>query len=58
LTRRSPIACSLLPGLVVFWLVLGLGALPAEAATDPCQMPVATPQTYAHVVVIMEENLS
>ena len=34
------------------------GASPAFAASDPCGLRTATPATYAHVVVIMEENLS
>lgn len=33
-------------------------ALPAAAATNPCGSVSSSPATYAHVVVIMEENLS
>lgn len=33
-------------------------AAPAEAATNPCGGVSPPPATYAHVVVIMEENLS
>ena len=44
-------------GLVATAATAG-GASPALAASDPCGLRTATPATYAHVVVIMEENLS
>jgi phospholipase C len=34
------------------------GSSAAVAAPNPCGLGPATPATYAHVVVIMEENLS
>jgi phospholipase C len=42
-------------GLAVFLTAL---AAPATAATSPCGGVSSPPATYAHVVVIMEENLS
>lgn len=49
-----------LVGLSVVGLVLTSTATPAEGGpADPCAMQgVTPPATYAHVVVIMEENLS
>jgi phosphatidylinositol-3-phosphatase len=44
--------------LVVAMTVAGAPSDAATAAPDPCGLRSATPATYAHVVVIMEENLS
>ena len=44
--------------LVAAMTVAGAPSDAATAAPDPCGLRGATPATYAHVVVIMEENLS
>jgi acid phosphatase len=58
--RTRTIGLAGLVALSVVGLVLTATAAPAVGApADPCAIPgVSTPATYAHVVVIMEENLS
>jgi hypothetical protein len=48
----------LLAAAISFPLLDGGTAAAAPAAPDPCNLRPAPPQTYTHVVVIMEENLS
>jgi phosphatidylinositol-3-phosphatase len=44
--------------LVVAMTVVGAPSNAATAPPDPCGLRSTTPATYAHVVVVMEENLS
>ena len=53
--RRASRAAGLAIGVAVISTVF---ASPALAATNPCGSLPSPPATYAHVVVIMEENLS